>query len=57
MSEKYEIRVNQVRNLINEADAEVRDGEGVEFGSSAALAVEIARRGRRDSILPPRALP
>jgi hypothetical protein len=52
MLEDYETRRKHVRSLIDEADAEMRDGKGVEFASSAALAAEIARIGRRDSVLP-----
>jgi antitoxin ParD1/3/4 len=45
--EDYESRLSHVRALVDEADAQVRDGKGVEFASSAALADEITRRGSR----------
>lgn len=47
MLEDYELRLSQVRAMVDLADAEVRDGKGVEFGSASALADEIARRGTR----------
>lgn len=45
MREEFDIRTNHARELVDEADAEVRDGKGVLFASSAALADEITRRG------------
>jgi antitoxin ParD1/3/4 len=47
MLEDYESRLSHVRALVDVAEAEVRDGKGVEFASSTALADEIARRGSR----------
>jgi antitoxin ParD1/3/4 len=47
MLEDYESRLSHVRALVDEADAQVRDGKGVEFASSAKLADEIAHRGSR----------
>ena len=45
MREEFDIRTNHARELVDEADAEVCDGKGVLFASSAALADEITRRG------------
>jgi antitoxin ParD1/3/4 len=57
MLEDYESRLGHIRASVDEADAELRDGKGVEFASSTALADEIARRDGRNGNLSPHSFP
>jgi hypothetical protein len=43
-SEDFETRLHEIRKLIDMADAELRDGKGIEFTTSAALCDGIIRR-------------
>ncbi len=45
MLEDYETRLNEVRLLVDAADAQIQDGKGIEFASASALREEVLRRG------------
>ena len=47
MLEDYETRLNEVRLLVDAADAQIQDGKGIEFAAAGALRDEVLRRGTR----------
>lgn len=45
MLEDYETRLNEVRLLVDAADAQIQDGKGIEFAGAGVLRDEVLRRG------------
>ncbi len=45
MLEDYETRLRQTRALVDEADASIVAGEGIEYGGDGSLTAEVVKRG------------